>query len=205
MKNIFKELIAIASSPFLNLYEISYNNKEGQDKKWMLASRKSKTDLEDFYLNKSALKSDAVVIFAIHQPSNKLVLLKQHRMPLNDYVYELPAGLIDLNEDVEDCVRRELKEETGLILKNIISSPVQLISSPGMSDEAFEYVECTCVGEISQAYLEADEDIVACLMDRKAIEVLLKEKPKMDVKAYLVCLSYLHVDKPLDNLYNLSI
>lgn len=40
-------------------------------------------------------------------------------------------------------------------------------------------------------------------MDREAIESFLKEKPKMDVKVYLARLSYVHVDKRLDNLYNL--
>ena len=60
-------------------------------------------------------KIDAVVICALHKAQNKLVLINQYRVPINKYIYELPAGLVDNNEDIETSVRRELKEETGAV------------------------------------------------------------------------------------------
>ena len=83
----------------------------------MVSSRKSKEELEKVYLENNEDKIDAVVICALHKAQNKLVLINQYRVPINKYIYELPAGLVDNNEDIETSVRRELKEETGLDVK----------------------------------------------------------------------------------------
>lgn len=43
----------------------------------------------------------------------KIVLVRQYRYPINKYIYELPAGLIDEGETSEQTAIREMKEETG--------------------------------------------------------------------------------------------
>ena len=44
---------------------------------------------------------------------SKVLLLKQYRHALKDYIWEIPAGTLDPKESVTDCARRELIEETG--------------------------------------------------------------------------------------------
>ena len=43
-----------------------------------------------------------------------MVLIRQYRYSIADYIYEFPAGLVDEGEDFHDAGIRELKEETGL-------------------------------------------------------------------------------------------
>ena len=40
-----------------------------------------------------------------------LIMVRQFRYPLNDYIYELPAGLIDPGESIKETAIREMKEE----------------------------------------------------------------------------------------------
>ena len=92
-----KSLTALVETKFLSLYDAKYVNKKGFEKHWIIASRKDfKTLNEQFFIGKEE-RIDAVIIAALHRDSKKLVLIKQFRIPLNDYVYELPAGLLDNN------------------------------------------------------------------------------------------------------------
>jgi len=54
----------------------------------------------------------AVVVVAL-LPDGRLVFERQFRYPLRRAFLELPAGKIDPGEDILDCARRELREETG--------------------------------------------------------------------------------------------
>ncbi|MDY7077707.1 MAG: NUDIX hydrolase [Chloroflexota bacterium] len=43
----------------------------------------------------------------------KLVLVHQYRHPVGEWLWEVPAGAVDGNEDLESAARRELAEEIG--------------------------------------------------------------------------------------------
>ena len=43
----------------------------------------------------------------------RIVLLKQYRHALKKYIWEIPAGTLDPQEDIISCAKRELIEETG--------------------------------------------------------------------------------------------
>ena len=58
-----------------------------------------------------------IVAVTLHE---EIVLVKQHRIPLNADVIELPAGLVgdkNTNETPEEAVQKELLEETGYEVK----------------------------------------------------------------------------------------
>ncbi|OON92100.1 MAG: hypothetical protein ATN32_09970 [Candidatus Epulonipiscium fishelsonii] len=107
---------------------------------------------------------------------------------MNSYIYELPAGLIDPNETIETTLKRELKEETGLNITGIINdiSHNKLYLSPGMTDESIALVYCLCDGELSQEFLEEDEDITPMLVNKKQASEILNGNVKLDVKCFLV-------------------
>jgi len=59
--------------------------------------------------------SGSVVILAVEQSGRnpRVLLEKQYRHTAQSFLYELPAGRIDLREDEQKAAKRELLEETG--------------------------------------------------------------------------------------------
>lgn len=192
MNNRIKNIIPLAETKFLSLYNTEYVNKKGNVKHWMIASRKDRDTLNAQIFEGKREKIDAVVIASIHKDSKKLVLVRQYRVPVNDYLYELPAGLIDGCEEVYAAVERELYEETGLKLLSIDrtkkTTPVYV--SGGMTDESIALVYCISSGEISTQNLEEDEDLEVILVSQEEARNLLSQDVKFDVKAYLVLQSF---------------
>src|SRR6056297_172794 len=43
----------------------------------------------------------------------KILLIKQYRYPVDEVIYEIPAGKLEPDEDIAECAGRELREETG--------------------------------------------------------------------------------------------
>jgi ADP-ribose pyrophosphatase len=194
-----KNITMLADTEYLKLYDAEYINKSGKSRNWSIASRKDLHTLKSIYFNGSEDKIDAVIIVATyvdtatHADEEKLVVIKQFRVPLNDYVYEIPAGLIDCGEDFEATVRRELKEETGLDLLQIDynkTKPKAYIST-GMTDESAALVYCTCLGEVSKIYLEPDEDIEVMLLSKEEAKTLIRSNEKIDIKAFLAIQNFI--------------
>jgi len=192
MNNKLKKLTPMAESKFLSLYDAEYENRKGMEKHWIIASRKDYNTLNSQYFGDKEDTIDAVIIAALHKETKSLVLIRQFRIPLNDYVYELPAGLLDENETMETAVTRELKEETGLSLVQINYSKTnkKVYVSAGMTDESVALVYCTCEGTISNNYLEDDEDIEAMLVSQDKAKELLQGNIKMDIKVALMLQSF---------------
>lgn len=189
VKNIEK----LADTKYLKLYNANYINKKGTLRNWTIASRKSIEDLNNKFFDNGEDKPDAVVIIAKHIEEDKLVLIKQFRVPINDYVIELPAGLIDKGESFIETVERELKEETGLDLVKLDEERTnkKVYVSVGMTDESISLVYCSCSGEPSNENLEDDEDIEVILVSKEEAKELLKTEKNIDVKALLAIENYI--------------
>lgn len=200
MKNTkIKEIKPLVETKFVGLYEVSYKNKLGDDRTWTVASRKNKEELSEIYLNEKEGEVDAVVIAAYHKEYKKLILIKQFRVPINNYIYELPAGLVDNKESIETAVKRELKEETGLDIVNInkIKSKNKIYLSPGMTDESVAFVYCTCSGNLSKDFLEEDEDIEPLLISQDDARRILSENEEIDIKAFLILQMFVEIGEKL--------
>lgn len=194
-----KGIKPLVETKFVGLYEVSYKNKLGDDRTWTVASRKNKEELSDIYLNEKEDDIDAVVIAAYHKEYKKLILIKQFRVPINNYIYELPAGLVDNKESIETAVKRELKEETGLdIVKiNKIKSKNKIYLSPGMTDESVAFVYCICSGNLSKDFLEDDEDIEPLLVSQDEARRILSENEEIDIKAFLILQMFAEIGEKL--------
>ena len=188
-----KNIETLASTKYLSLYSADYINKKGDLRNWTIASRKNLEDIKNKFLNDGEDRIDAVIIVAEHIDENKLVIIKQFRVPINDYVIELPAGLLDGRENFEDAVRRELKEETGLDLVSIDkeNTKEKVYISGGMTDESVALVYCTCKGIVSKDNLEDDEDIEVMMLSKEEAIDLIKSNEKIDVKTLLAIQNFI--------------
>lgn len=191
-----KNIKTLSKTKYLSLYSADYTNKKGNLKNWIIASRKSLEDIENKFFNNEEDKIDAVVIIAKHVDEDKLVVIRQFRVPINDYVIELPAGLVDGSENFEEAVRRELKEETGLDLIEIDreATKEKVYISVGMTDESIALVKCTCNGVVSQENLEEDEDIEVVMLNKEEAKELINSNENIDVKALLVIQNFILSD-----------
>ena len=67
---------------------------------------------------------------------DRIVLVRQYRVPIGDWMDELPAGLLDVDgESALDGAKRELWEEAGVRAEHW-QVLLDLHTSPGMTDEA---------------------------------------------------------------------
>ena len=191
-QNKVTKLKALVETKFLSLYEAEYENKVGNMRTWTVASRKDNDTLQKQFFENKEDATDGVLIAAYHKDEKKLVIIKQFRIPLNDYVYELTAGLIDPGEDAKSTIGRELMEETGLTIVDVIKNrgTDKVYVSAGMTDESLAFVYCTCEGEISNEHLEDDECIEAILVSQEEAKELIQSKEKIDVKCFLVLQSF---------------
>ncbi len=162
---------------------------------YYFASRNSEEKLP---LLTGKLCSNGIVIYPIWKRNpEKIVMLRQYRYPLDAWLYELPAGLIDEGETASEAAVREMKEETGLTFTPYeggnpsFRRPVYL--GAGLTDETSTSVFGYADGKISGRFRESTESIEVVLVDKKEAARILKEE-RVSLRAAFLLMSFLRMD-----------
>ena len=173
-----KEIIRQTQNKFLNMFEFRGTNKVGHDFRYFVASR-AKED-QDLTAVSEQDHADGVICYALYgEQKDRVVLIRQFRIPIGSYLYEFPAGLVEKGEDYRECAVREMHEETGLTLTTIDADPMYeaaRFTTAGLTDESCHMVYGYATGEPSKKYLEEGEDIQIVLADREEVRRILREE-----------------------------
>lgn len=173
---------------FLNLFCMDVRHRNGEASKYYVASRaKSVTDLKAVTHRN---EPDGVSIYSVYgEQKDRVVLVRQYRYPLGDYVYEFPAGLVEPGEAMTDAAVREFHEETGLHLKVVLADDMYTkprFTTVGMTDEACGMVYGYASGVPDNRFEESSEDIQVVLADKKEVRRILKEENVAMMCAYML-------------------
>jgi ADP-ribose pyrophosphatase len=80
-------------------------------------------------------------------PDRRVLMIKQHRYPLGKFIWELPAGKLEPNEDPLECAKRELEEETGYSARTW-KKITSIYTSPGFCTEVLHLYLATELSEL---------------------------------------------------------
>lgn len=172
-----KGIKKLTDNRFLNFYELDAQFRNGTQAPYYLASRRKSVDQLKAVTHDN--NPDGVILYGVHgENKDKVVLIRQFRYPINGYVYEFPAGLVEPGEDMLDAGIREMFEETGLEFAPVdagcYSKP--FFMTVGMTDESCGMVFGYCSGEPTADNQEGTEDIQVVLADRAECKRILKEE-----------------------------
>ena len=90
---------------FLRCFKLTYRDPEGVQRQWEAVER---------------VNCEGIVAIVPVTDQGEMILIRQYRPPLDNYVVEFPAGLSDRGEKIEAAASRELLEETGYEAKEMI-------------------------------------------------------------------------------------
>lgn len=164
------EFQKVKNGKYLKNYELIYINRAGKKKKYEMVSRREINAIDEIGKQSSGV---SIVVMM----DEKLLLLKEFRMAVNKNVYNLCSGMIEEGETIEECVQRELLEETGLKLKKIIDILPPSFAAVAISDVktqlVFVEVETVPEGEF-HGRTSANEEISAAFYTKEQIRKMLE-------------------------------
>jgi len=130
---------------------------------------------------------EAVAILPIIDKNN-VILIRQFRVPINRWIYEVPAGKVEEGETLEETAVRELIEETGYRPKHL-KKLISIYPTPGYSNEII-HVFLAYDLEYVGAKPEKSEVIqVVSMSIESALETILKDDI-VDGKTLITLLTY---------------
>ncbi len=101
--------------------------------KWSVWSET--VDIGGHVVVRDVLRHPGAVAVAAVDDEDRILLIRQYRHPVAAFMWEIPAGLLDVaGEDRLECARRELVEEAGVTARQW-APLLELALSPGGTSE----------------------------------------------------------------------
>ena len=140
-------------------------------------------DRDGFEIHRSVVRHAGSAVMMPVDDKNRILLVRQFRLPANADLWELPAGRLDPGENALQAAKRELAEETGYtarVWKKLASFWV----SPGYVQEKMTIYLATKLTEGKATPMD-DERIQVGWFKRKEIARMIRAGKIEDAKTMI--------------------
>lgn len=168
----FVSMKKVYGGKFLSRYDVVYETIDGSRKNYEMVSRSG--DRTEFHqLHDHA--PEAVIMIMHDESKEKILINREFRLAMGEFIYNFPAGLVDPGEDWDTSAARELREEAGVELIRIDEWMRESYSAEGICDELG--VVCVGVAEGDPIpSLDPVEEIEAAWYTKEQVRELLKNE-----------------------------
>lgn len=169
----YKGIRKVHEGKFITRYDVDYLTEEGHPKTYEIISRNREIATLEALQNPTP---DSVILILTDESGERLLVSREYRMAMAQWIYNFPAGLIDPGETPEQSAKRELWEETGLTLTRIDDVLDGSYSAIGFSNERNVCVFGAAAGEFRKSTSDAEE-IVPGWYTKAEMRTLLRTAP----------------------------
>jgi ADP-ribose pyrophosphatase len=125
--------------------------------------------------NREVLRHPGAAAMVPLLDDGNVILVKQYRHAVGGYIWEIPAGTLEPDEDPVTCAQRELIEEIGYEAGRL-EKMTEILPAPGYTDERIHIFLTTGLSS-AQQNLEDDEVLdVESVPLEKAVEMIRSGK-----------------------------
>ncbi len=185
-----KKLTMTREGKYLKSYVLDYESDDGHKKSYEFVSHRRLNSIEDIGNHVSGVSMCVI-------KDGKLLLLREFRMAVNRFIYGMCAGMWDEGEDLTDCMRRELYEETGLKLKRVLHVLPPSFAAVSMSDIKNQIAIVEAEGDTSNN-ATYNENISAAFYDKDEVRYLIDTE---DFSSRAQVLAYFYTEGCLDKYF----
>ncbi|HWQ56464.1 MAG TPA: NUDIX hydrolase [Bryobacteraceae bacterium] len=142
----------------------------------------------EFEIDRAIVRHKGSAVMMAVDGKNRVLLVRQFRLPANGYLWELPAGRLDDGETPLRAAKRELVEETGFRARNW-EKLVSFYPSPGYVEEKMTIFLATDL--TAGAATPMDDERIECRwFDRKELGDMIRSGKLQDGKTIVGYLAW---------------
>ncbi|HWE48287.1 MAG TPA: NUDIX hydrolase [Bryobacteraceae bacterium] len=140
-------------------------------------------DRTGWRMKRSVVRHRGSAVMMPVDENDRVLLVRQYRLPANQLLWELPAGKVDEGETVLQAAKRELGEETGLHAKKW-KKLVSFFPSPGYVEEKMTIYLATELTQ-GESHPMDDERIEARWFTKKELRADIASNKILDAKTMI--------------------
>jgi ADP-ribose pyrophosphatase len=144
------------------------------------------SDGKGFDVKRCVVRHAGSAVMLAADEKNRVLLVRQYRLPAAQYLWEIPAGKIDAGETAAQAAKRELIEETGLRAKKW-KKLATFYPSPGYVEEKMTVF---LAAELTQGEAQPmdDERIETRWFTKRELTEMIRTNEIVDAKTMIAFL-----------------